>query len=148
VENYESAVSAYLSLKKATSLCRHPIVVGQQKAACTEQIKLSLSCLAMVYTNLDALHERHRSIIQRITDLEETLRLAQEEESQLNRDVKAKSLELPVVESEVDVKSKALADLEVVPNWSPDDVMELERHKQVMLAMPTSLNHDLWTDSA
>ena len=47
---------------------------------------------------------------------------------QPKRDAKAKSFELQAVESEVDVKSKALADLEVVPSLSPDDVMELERH--------------------
>jgi len=29
VEAYRRVVSAYLSLKKATSLCRHPTVVGQ-----------------------------------------------------------------------------------------------------------------------
>jgi len=36
VEDYGSAISAYLSLKKAASLCRHPTVVGQQKATYTE----------------------------------------------------------------------------------------------------------------
>ena len=28
VEDYKSAISAYLSLKKVTSLCRHPTIVG------------------------------------------------------------------------------------------------------------------------
>ena len=31
------------------------------------------------------------------------------------------------------MKSKALADLEVVPTLSPDNVMELERYEQAML---------------
>ena len=66
----------------------------------------------------------------------------------MKRDVKAKSLELPVAESEVDVKSKALADLEVVPTLSPDYVMELERYAHIMLDMQSSLNADMWMDSA
>ena len=64
-----------------------------------------------------------------ITNLEETLPLAWENDCQLKRDVKAKSLDLQGAMSEVDVKSKALADLEVVPTLSPDDEMELERHE-------------------
>jgi len=73
VEDYGSAISTYLSLKKAASQCRHPIVVGQEKTACAEEIELAQSHLAMVHTNLDALQERHRGIVQRISDLEETL---------------------------------------------------------------------------
>ena len=68
----------------------------------------------MIHTNIDALHERQRSSIQRIADLEETLHLAREEKCQLKRDVEAKSLELRAAESEVGVKSKPLADLELV----------------------------------
>jgi len=71
----------------------------------------------MIRTNLDALQERHRNVIQRITNLEETLRLAQEEECQLKRNVEAKSLELSAAEGEVDVKCKALANLEAMPTF-------------------------------
>ena len=111
MEDYGSAVSTYLSLKKTTSLFRRSIVVGQQKTACIEEVELAKSHLAMVCTELDALHERNRSIIQRISNLEEALHGAPEEEWQLKRDVEAKSLELHVAESEIDVQSKALATL-------------------------------------
>ena len=47
----------------------------------------------MVHTDLNALQERHRSVMQRIVDLEETL-LAREGEHQLKRDVEAKLPEL------------------------------------------------------
>jgi len=67
-------------------------------------------------------------------------------ECQLKRDVKAKSLELTVTEDDVDVESKALADLEAMPTLLPDDVIELERHEQVMLDMQSSLNPDDWMD--
>ena len=43
----------------------------------------------------------------------------------MKRDVEAKLLELRVVENDVDVKSKALVDLEPTPTLSLDDVMEL-----------------------
>ena len=46
------------------------------------------------------------------------------------------------------MKSKALVDLEVAPTLSPGDVMELERHKQVMLDIQSSLNLDTWMDGA
>jgi len=46
------------------------------------------------------------------------------------------------------VKSKAIADLEAMPSLSPDDVMELQRDEQVMLDIRSSLNPDMWMDSA
>ena len=85
--DYENAISAYLSFKKVVSLCRNPKVLAQQKATCIEQIELAQSHLTMVHTDLDALHETHRNVVQRITNLEETLRLTREEECQLKRDV-------------------------------------------------------------
>ena len=36
MEDYGSAVSAFLSLKKAVFLCRHPDDVAKEKALCTE----------------------------------------------------------------------------------------------------------------
>ena len=118
MENYKSAVSAYLSLKKYASLCHHSTVVGQQKTACTEEVKLGQSHLAMVHTELDASQERHTTIVRRMSDLEEILHDAREEECQLKRDAEAKSLELQATESEVDVKSKALIGFEAVPTLS------------------------------
>jgi len=44
------------------------------------------------------------------------------------------------------VKSKALADLEMVPTLSSEDANELERHEQNMLALQSSLNPDTWMD--
>jgi len=57
VEDYRSVVSAYLSLKKAASLCCHSIVVGKQKTACTQEVELAQLYLVMVHTKLDALQE-------------------------------------------------------------------------------------------
>ena len=44
------------------------------------------------------------------------------------------------------MKSKALANPEVAPTLSPDDVMKLERHEQVMLDMQSSFNSDMWIE--
>ena len=41
VEDYGSVVFAYLSLRKAASLCRHPIVVAKQKIARAEEVELA-----------------------------------------------------------------------------------------------------------
>ena len=46
------------------------------------------------------------------------------------------------------MKSKTLADLEAMPTLSLDDVMELERHEQAMSDIQSSLNPDMWIDSA
>ena len=118
---------------------------SKKKAICTKQVELAQSHLAMVDTDLDAMQERHESVIQRITNLEETLCLAWEEKYQHKRDVEAKSLELITTEDEVDVKSKVLANVEATPGLSPDDVMEFKRHEQVILETQFSLNPDSWT---
>ena len=67
--------------------------------------------------------------------MEEKLCLAPEEGCQLKRDVEAKSLKLTIAEDDVDVKSKALANLEVVPTLSLDDMTDFKRHKHVILDM-------------
>jgi len=73
VKDYRSAASAYLSLNKAVSLCCHSIIVGQQKAAYIEEVELAQSHLVMVHTDLDALQERYRNIIQRTSIIPPTL---------------------------------------------------------------------------
>jgi len=52
----------------------------KEKDASTTKVDLAQSQLTMVRTNLDALQERFASVIRMITNLEETLRLAREEE--------------------------------------------------------------------
>ena len=115
-------------LKKAASLCCHSTNVGKEKAMCTEQVELAQSHLVMVCIDHDALQEKHGSVVWRIADLEETHCLPQEEDCQLKVNVKIKSLELTVAEREIDDKSKVLANLEVMPTFSPNDMKELERH--------------------
>ena len=57
MQEYGGKVSAYSTLKKATSLCHHLTEVGQEKAMCTEQVELAQSYLVVVHANLDALKE-------------------------------------------------------------------------------------------
>ena len=45
------------------------------------------------------------------------------------------------------MRSKALADLEMVPTLSFDDATELERHEQIMLALQSSLDPSAWMDT-
>ena len=54
VEDYGSAVSAFLSLKKATSSCCHTDDVAKEKALCTEQVDLARTRLATARANLSA----------------------------------------------------------------------------------------------
>jgi len=63
VEEYRNVVSPYLSLKKAISLCHHPIDVGTEKAMSTEQVELAQSHHAMVHAKLVALQERHENVV-------------------------------------------------------------------------------------
>jgi len=55
--------------------------MGKKKAICTQQVEITWSHLTMIHTNPDALQEKHESVIQRITDLEEELHLTREEEA-------------------------------------------------------------------
>jgi len=50
------------------------------------------------------------------------------------------NLKLQAAESEVDVKSKTLANINIVPTLSLDDVIELERHEQAMVDIQSLLN--------
>ena len=47
----------------------------------------------------------------------------------MNKYVEVSRMSWQADEDEVDVKSKALVDLEFVPTLSPNDMMELERHE-------------------
>jgi len=62
VEDYGSAVSAFLSLKKAASSCRHPDDVAKEKALCTEQVDLVRSRLVTVRADLSAVTEKLKGV--------------------------------------------------------------------------------------
>ena len=79
--------------------------------------------------------------------MEDALRLAREEERQLKGDVQVQSSLLEAAEEEANVRSKALADLEMVPALSSEDAKELERHEQIMLALQSSLDPNNWMDT-
>ena len=74
--------------------------------------------------------------------MEETLRLAREEECQMRREAETKSLELSVADDEVDVKSKALVDLVA---WWRDGVTEAWAGYAKYAVFP---NPDSWMDNA
>jgi len=139
-------VSAFLSLKKAASSCRHPDGVAKEKALCTKQVDLARPHLATARADLSAVTEKLKGVAQRIVNLEDALRLAREKERQLKGNVQVRSSLLEATEQEVNVKSKALADLEMIPTLSSEDAKELERHEQNMLALQSSLNPDTWMD--
>ena len=132
-------MSAFLSLKKAASSCRHPDDVAKEKALCTKQVDLAHSRLTTASADLDAMTEKLKGVAQRIVDSEDALHLAREEERQLNGDVQLQSSLLEAIEQEVNVRSKTLGDLEMVPTLSPNDAKELERHEQIMLALQSLL---------
>ena len=93
-----------------------------------------------------ALQEQHESAIQRIIGLDKAC-IAYEEERQLKDDVKAKSFLLTGAKKEFDEMCKVLADLEVLPTLSLDDMKEFERPEQTILAMQFSLDPDSWMDT-
>lgn len=114
---------------------------------CAEKVDLVRSRLATARVDLGALTEKLKGVERKIVDLEDTLCFAQEKERQLKDDVQVQSSLVEAAEQPVDVRSKVLADLEMVPTLSPSDAKELERHEQVMLALQSSLNPDTWMDT-
>ena len=121
---------------------------GWEMAMCIEKVDLAPSHPVMLHTDLDALQKRHESVIQRIFDLDEKLLRAEEKNFQLKRDVKEGCSSWHTTKDEVDVKSKALSNLEVVPTLSRVGLMELNKHEQVMLEMQSSLIPNTWMDAA
>jgi len=91
VEDYDSVVSAFLSLKKTAFLCHHPDDVAKEKALCTEQVDRACSHLAKVRADLGALMEKLKGVEQKIINLEGALCLAREEERQLKGNVQVQS---------------------------------------------------------
>jgi len=59
----------------------------KEKALCTEQVDLARSNLTTVRADLSAMTEKLKGVAQRIVDLEDALRLAWEEQRQLEGDV-------------------------------------------------------------
>ena len=98
----------------------------------------------MVCADLNASMENHRGATQKIVGLEGALRITREEERQLKDDVYAKSTLFATVRKQADEKSKAYADIEVVPTLSLNDMKELKRYEQIMLEMQSSLRPDTW----
>jgi len=132
------------------------------------------SCLATVHADLGASTEKLKGMEQKIVDLEDMLCLTRKRSTSLRATSRSNppywrlpsrklmwdpkllltlrwcpflSSLLEAAEQEVDVRSKALADLEMVSILSPDDAKQLERHEQVMLALQSSLNPDTWMDT-
>ena len=126
VEDYGSAVSAFLSLNKVAFSCRQPDDVAKEKALCTEQVDLVRSRLATALADLGASTEKPKGVEQKIVTLEDALRLAREEECQLKGDVQAQSSLMEATEQALGVRSKALVVLKMVPTLSLDDAKELE----------------------
>jgi len=54
VDHYVSSVSAYLALRQAALMPRHPDDLSKEKSACTDQLNQAKSHLVTVQGELDA----------------------------------------------------------------------------------------------
>ena len=81
---------------------------------------------------------------QKVDELKKALRLAYEEEQQLRADIETKSALMATMQEQVTEKEQALANLEVVPTLSPEEVEKLKEHERDVLELQLPLNPDNW----
>ena len=83
VDDYVGGVSAYLALRQAALMLHHPDDLSEEKSACTNQLNEAKSHLVVAQGELDVIQEKHKSVTQKVAELEKALRLACEEQQQL-----------------------------------------------------------------
>ena len=144
VDDYVSGVSAYLALRQAALMLRHPDDLSKEKSACTDQLNQIKSHLVAVQGELDVIQEKHKGVTQKVDELEKALRLAYEEDQQLRVDIETKSALMDTMREQVTEKDQALANLEAVPTLSPEKIEKLKEHERDVLELQLSLNPDNW----
>jgi len=102
------------------------------------------SHLVVEQGELDVIQEKHKSVTQKVVELEKALFLACEEEQQLRADIETKSALIATMKEQVTEKEQALANLEAVPTLSPEEVKKLKEHERDVLELQLSLNPDNW----
>ena len=83
VDHYVSRVSAYLALRQAALILRHPDDLCKEKSTCIDQLNQEKSHIVAAQGVLDVIQEKHKSVTHRVAKLEKALHLACEEEHQL-----------------------------------------------------------------
>jgi len=83
VDDYVSGISAYLALRQAAPKLRHPDDLSKEKSTCIDQLNQPKSHLVAAQGELDVVYEKHKSVTQKMAELEKALHLACEEEHQL-----------------------------------------------------------------
>jgi len=77
--------------RQAALILRHLDDMSKEKSACIERLNQPQSHIVPTQGELNVIQEKHKSVAQKVGELEEALRLACEEEQELRIDIKAKS---------------------------------------------------------
>jgi len=83
-------------------------------------------------------------VTQKVAKLEKALRLACEEEQQLQANIATKLALMATMKEQVTQKEQALANLKAVPTLSPEEVEKLKEHERDVLELQLSLNPNNW----
>jgi len=116
--------------------------LSKEKSACTNQLNQAKSHVVATQGELDVIQEKHKSVTQKVAELEKTLRLACEEDQQLRANIETKSALMATMKQQVTEKEQALANLEAIPTLSPEEVKKLKEHECDVLELQLSLNPD------
>jgi len=118
VDDYVSSISAYLALKQAALTLLHLDDLGKEKAACVKEVNQVQPHLITMHEELDPIKGKHKSVTQKVVQLEEVLHFACEEEQKLWSDIEAKLSLVIVTGKQVIEKKQALDNLEAIPTLS------------------------------
>jgi len=70
---YVSGVSAYLALRHAALILCHPDDLSKKNSTCIDQLNQAKSHLVATQGELDVIQEKHKSVTQKVAELEKAL---------------------------------------------------------------------------
>ena len=123
-------------------MLRHPDDLSKEKSACTDQLNQAKSHLVATQGEVNVIKEEHKSVTQKVLQLEEALHIAYEEEQELRSDIEAKLTLMATSEKQVIKKEQALANVEAIPTLSPKEVEKLKEREVDVLELQLSLSPD------
>ncbi|KAF8400376.1 hypothetical protein HHK36_013674 [Tetracentron sinense] len=146
VDSYAEDVKAYLQ-QEASLLNDIPLSEwAKLKASTTEKIDVTSSYLALAQQHLTDCSGELEIVMAKRVSLENELRIVQEKESCLRRDVATKEIDVQVAELEVKSAQKACEDMESVVPVSTAEAENLQDLRKMVEDRRNSIKPSDWMD--
>jgi len=107
VDDHVNSVSAYLAIRQAALILHHPDDLSKEKSACINQLNQAKSHLVTAKGELDVIQENHKSVTQKVAELQKALRLACKEEHKLRTNIETQLTLVATMKKQVTEKEQA-----------------------------------------